>query len=148
MNNFGGNQIPAFIGALKNLTYLNLSSASFGGMIPPTLGNLSSLQIVDLNNQYKEPTESDLSWITNISSLKYLNLGVELHLNQYGLFKLHATLPSINFTSLLVLDLFDNDFSSTIPHWLFNMSSLEDLNLKINNLLGEFTDGFANLNLL
>lgn len=47
-NDFGGIQIPSFIGSLRNLRYLNLSKSKFGGIIPPQLGNLS----VELSRVY------------------------------------------------------------------------------------------------
>ncbi|PWA74684.1 leucine-rich repeat protein [Artemisia annua] len=42
-NNFGRIQVLEFIGSLGNLSYLNLSSSNFSGIIPPQLGNISEL---------------------------------------------------------------------------------------------------------
>ena len=50
VNDFIGIQIPEFFGMLENLIYLNLSSASFSGWIPPHLGNLSSLIHLNLKD--------------------------------------------------------------------------------------------------
>lgn len=52
MNDFGGIQIPSFIGSLKKLKYLNLSSAGFAGEVPPNLGNLSRLRYLDLSGTF------------------------------------------------------------------------------------------------
>ncbi|GMP29638.1 hypothetical protein CsSME_00004648 [Camellia sinensis var. sinensis] len=166
MNNFGGIQIPNFLGSLTNLRYLNLSGAFFGRTIPPNLGNLSSLLYLDLNSYFDDSNVNDLRWISSLSSLKYLNLGgvdlskaasswlqiinmlpslLELHLPQCVLLNLPPSLPSINFTSLSVLDLSNNGFKSTIPQWLFNLSSLTQLDLNSNNLQGEVSDAFTKL---
>ncbi|XP_021800205.1 probable leucine-rich repeat receptor-like protein kinase At5g63930 [Prunus avium] len=167
MNYFEGVQLPSFIGSLEKLKYLNLSRAYFVGVIPPTLGNLSRLLYLDLSNfLFPNPIETDLQWLATLSSLKYLNLEgvdltkatpywlptvnmlpslVELHLPLCGLSILPLTLPSINFTSLLVLDLSDNDFKSTIPPWLFNHTELQMLDLAYNSLTGKLPDSLGYL---
>ncbi|CAL2271474.1 unnamed protein product [Prunus armeniaca] len=163
MNDFGGGQLPSFIGSLEKLKYLNLSGASFGGIIPHNLGNLSRLLYLDISN---DPLETDLQWLATLFSLKYLNLEgvnlamatsywlptvnmlpslVELHLPFCRLSILPLTLPSINFTSLFVLDLSNNDFNSTIPPWLFNITELEMLDLTVNNLTGKLPDSLGYL---
>ncbi|GKV07966.1 hypothetical protein SLEP1_g19659 [Rubroshorea leprosula] len=157
-NNFGGIPIPDFIGSLRKLKYLNLSGASLSGVIPPSFGNLSNLNFLDLDNDLGESNESDLRWLSHLSSLKYLNLKgfdlikasgywleavnvlpslKELHLPSCRLSNLPSTFPFINFTSLQVLDLSNNGFNSAIPYWLFNISSLKYLDLSSNNLEGQ-----------
>ncbi|XP_052195144.1 receptor-like protein EIX1 [Diospyros lotus] len=51
-NNFEGRRIPDFFGSLTKLRYLNLSGSSFGGVIPPSLGNLSRLLYLDLSDKF------------------------------------------------------------------------------------------------
>ncbi|KAJ9158610.1 hypothetical protein P3X46_024175 [Hevea brasiliensis] len=41
--------IPEFIGSLSKVKYLNLSNANLKGIVPDHLGNLSSLQSLDLS---------------------------------------------------------------------------------------------------
>ncbi|XP_028112070.1 receptor-like protein EIX2 [Camellia sinensis] len=152
LNYFQGIAIPNFIGSLEKLSYFNLSYASFGGMIPPHLGNLSNLRYLDLstNSYVTRSWVSDLNWLVGLSSLKYLNLGnvnltlastnwlqalnmlpslSELRLRGCELHYLPYSVPNINFTSLSVLDLSENNFNSSIPQCLFNISSLVDLYL-------------------
>lgn len=165
MNNFRGIEIPQFIGSLGKLRYLNLSGASFGGVIPPDIGNLSSLRYLDLNTYSAgQLEENGLEWLSGLSSLKYLNLGgidlrkaintfgvntlsslLELHLPSCRLSTLPPSLPFLNFTSLSVLDLSNNGLNSTIPLWLFNLSSLVYIDLGSNILHGRLPDLFQNL---
>ncbi|XP_008240709.2 PREDICTED: probable LRR receptor-like serine/threonine-protein kinase At4g36180 [Prunus mume] len=163
MNDFRG-VFPSFIGSLEKLKYLNLSGLSFVGVIPPNLGNLSRLLYLDLKSL--GTLETDLQWLATLSSLKYLNLEavnltkttsywlhavnmlpslVELHLPSCGLPMLPLTLPSINFTSLSVLDLSGNKFTSTIPPWLFNLTKLENLDFAYNSLTGKLPDSLGYL---
>ncbi|XP_021800209.1 probable LRR receptor-like serine/threonine-protein kinase At4g36180 isoform X3 [Prunus avium] len=164
LNLFGGVQFPSFIGSLEKLKYLNLSRTYFVGVIPPNLGNLSRLLYLDLKSS--GTLETDLQWLATLSSLKYLNLGgvnltkttsywlpavnmlpslVELYLPHCSLPMLPLTLPSINFTSLSVLDLSGNEFTSTIPPWLFNLTKLEKLDFSVNSLTGKLPDSLGHL---
>ncbi|KAK2636763.1 hypothetical protein Ddye_031555 [Dipteronia dyeriana] len=118
-NNFLGIPIPEFIGSLKNLRYLDLSAASFIGMVPPNLGNLSNLQYLELSSL--SISILDLNWLSGLSSLRHLNLGGlnlskvttswlqvvnmlpklrELHLFSCELRNFDHFLPFVNLTSL------------------------------------------------
>ncbi|XP_027152309.1 receptor-like protein EIX2 [Coffea eugenioides] len=163
-NYFAGIRIPAFIGSLKNLRYLNFSNAGFNGTIPPQLGNLSALNYLDLGNKigsfsfetsHHSLSTKSLWWATSLSSLKHLDLsGADLGEAQDWLQALNKlrflsllTLQScsiypfphvahLNFTSLTSLDLSENEFNSTIPLWLFNLTSLVHLDLSSNSFFG------------
>ncbi|GLT56941.1 hypothetical protein SLA2020_299530 [Shorea laevis] len=69
----------------------------------------------------------------------------ELHLPSCGLSELHQTPSSVNFSSLLVLDLSNNGFNSSLPNWLFELQKLEYLDLNSNNLGGNFPAAFSNM---
>ncbi|CDP16271.1 unnamed protein product [Coffea canephora] len=127
-NYFAGIRIPTFLGSLKNLRYLNLSSAGFSGTIPPQLGNLSALGSLSLGDKYGEARD----WLQALNKLRFLS---SLTLQPYGIY----SFPHIahhNFTSLTFLDLRDSEFNSTIPLWLFNLTSLVHLDLSSNNFFG------------
>ncbi|XP_056165268.1 receptor-like protein EIX1 [Syzygium oleosum] len=159
-NNFQGSPIPSFIGSLKRLTYFDLSQASFGGLLPPQLGNLSNLHYLDLTvDPYssQDLRVSDLNWLSSLSSLNYLNLGgvnlrkgsahwpekvsmlpslMEWHLVGCQFSQFPESLSFVNFPSLLVLDLSFNNFNSTMPQWVFNITTLLELTLTGSELKG------------
>ncbi|KAF8407309.1 hypothetical protein HHK36_006436 [Tetracentron sinense] len=166
MNNFGGIRIPDFIGSLEKLSYLNLSSASFAGTIPPHLGNLSRMLYLDLHTESNELSMNGLEWLFGLSSLEHLNLGgvdlsmatsnwvqavnmlpslLDLHLPSCSLYNLPLSLPFVNFSAISVINLSNNGFNSSIPLWLFNITSLVNLNLSFNYLQGAIPDAFGNM---
>ncbi|KAJ6790757.1 putative leucine-rich repeat receptor-like protein kinase [Iris pallida] len=164
MNNFGGRPIPEFIGSIRNLRYLNLSQAGLGGLVPRQIGNLSSLQYLDLYNdldyfsgRVPEFSIDDPLWISGLSSLQHLDMGgvkfgdtsslveylnmlphiVEVRLSYCEIQSIPLSLPHVNFTRLSTLDLSRNGINSpTIPSWLFNVSSLVHLDLSLNFFRG------------
>ncbi|XWS65467.1 hypothetical protein CRYUN_Cryun05aG0115200 [Craigia yunnanensis] len=183
LNNFKNTPIPKFVGSLSQLSYLNLSSSSFGGLVPHHLGNLSNLQCLDLYSYpLKYPQKiwvSDLNWIAGLSSLKYLNFGYvnlglastswqpvinmlpyleELHLPDCALYQVPYSLPFVNFSSILVLDLQEN-FKSSLPQceisgeldkFASSLSkcdniSLEVLHLWSNNLEGPIPESLGHI---
>ncbi|XP_062016053.1 receptor-like protein EIX2 [Rosa rugosa] len=167
-NDFQGLQIPKFFGQLKSLKYLNVSSSSFEGQIPPHLGNLSYLNYLDLSGNYLLKISSiNLNWLSHLSSLKYLSLNelvdlsnagaswlhvvnmlpsmLELHLSRCNIESLPLSLHTMNLTSLLILDMSFNDFKSPFPKWVFNLTSLRELHLAKNSFSGPFPNDFVNL---
>ncbi|EOA29361.1 hypothetical protein CARUB_v10025647mg [Capsella rubella] len=176
-NDFGGLEIPGFLGQIVTLRYLNLSSSSFSGEIPANLENLSKLESLDLNAESFGDSgtfslrASNLGWISGLSSsLKYLNMGYvnlssagetwlenfsrvttlkELRLFNCEIKKLPLLLSSsASLKHLEVLDLSETSLNSPIPSWLFGLTNLRKLSLRWCFLEGSIPTGFKNLKLL
>ncbi|GJX09323.1 leucine-rich repeat protein [Tanacetum coccineum] len=154
-NDFRGSRIPEFIGSFKQLSYLNLSNAYFSGVIPPHIGNLSNLKVLDLGpsiSSYNTLISDDMSWISGLSLLKYLDLSnVDLSkaqnrgmvfylmpslemLSLSGCSLTNAALGTLSNSSTTLanikhLDLGYNSFKGQFPGFLQNMTSLEFLDL-------------------
>ncbi|CDP05551.1 unnamed protein product [Coffea canephora] len=153
VNNFSGLQIPTFLGLLKDLRYLNLSSAGFVGEIPHHLGNLSHLRYLDIDlencrlivphllhvnftsfsslqlsfNQFLNPTLPP--WLRNLTGLQDLGLSYN-NLDD----KVHDTFRQM--TSLVKLDLGGNHFDTSTLRSICNISSLTSLDMSDNELQG------------
>ncbi|KAL7587683.1 hypothetical protein Lser_V15G40592 [Lactuca serriola] len=164
-NDFQGSRIPDFIGSFKQLSYLNLSYAGFQGIIPPHIGNLSYLKVLDLSSNYKLMTD-DMSWTFRLLSLELLDLSSvdlhgaqnrdmlfymipslkELHLSYCGLSNVDLD-PFLNSSRILPnikhLDLSRNSFQGPLPGFFQNFTSLTFLDLSYNNL--SMSLNFANL---
>ncbi|KAI5593546.1 hypothetical protein BDE02_03G021100 [Populus trichocarpa] len=144
---------------LKNLKQLDLSGNNLGGSLPDCLGNLSSLQLLDVSdNQFT----GNIAFgpLTNLISLKFISLS-------NNLFEVPTSMkPFMNHSSLkffscknnkLVTELatFDNlipkfqlvffRLSKTsealnveIPNFLYNQYHLRVLDLSHNNITGMF----------
>ncbi|CAL9079759.1 unnamed protein product, partial [Musa textilis] len=153
-NHFLHKPIPKFLGAFRRLTYLNLSGAGFMGRVPAQLGNLSTLQHLDLSyNCYRDDEGDGFSclylensgWISLLTSLRHLNMTwvdftnasnwlqdlnvlprvQEIELRGCDLGTFPRSLSHVNFTSLTSLDLRGNYVNSTISDWVFNITSLD-----------------------
>ncbi|KAM0938862.1 putative non-specific serine/threonine protein kinase [Dioscorea sansibarensis] len=163
-NYFRGIHIPVFIGSLQSLRYLDLSSVGFSGIVPHQLSNLTDLRYLDLSNNHLRLHGVGSYWFSNLSSLQYLNLNsVDLSgaphilhsLNklqwiseiQLSGCKINLPLshPQVNFTSLYLLDLSGNNFNSTIPLWLFQLSNLQYLYLGRNQFSNIIPPVISNL---
>ncbi|KAJ0900596.1 putative non-specific serine/threonine protein kinase [Helianthus annuus] len=150
-NYFKESQIPKFIGSFKQLSYLNLSHAAFGGIIPHHIGNLSNLKVLDLRSNYML-TPDDMAWVSGLSSLEHLDLS---NINLYqanNVDMVFYMIPSLTYLSLSGcgltnshlglhlnsskitptiehLDLSFNSFEGQLPHFFQNLTSLKFLDL-------------------
>ncbi|KAI9099577.1 hypothetical protein K1719_024582 [Acacia pycnantha] len=172
---FSGN-IPNQIGNLSGLIHLDLGGNDFIGKIPHQIGNLSNLLYLCLSGDYEYGMDGiplyleNLQWISSLSSLQYIHLSYvnmsntldwlpvlqalpslkELHLISCTLHHNFHPAPSINFSSLTILDLSSSfDFGSpSIPKWIFQLKNLLSLKLRDNGLQGSIPNGIHNLTLI
>ncbi|XP_077233661.1 receptor-like protein 54 [Tasmannia lanceolata] len=177
LNGFGGTHVPEFVGSMKRFRYLNLDRAGFIGTIPWQLGNLTNLHFLDLESTLSPERKpilkvDSLDWLSHLSSLEHLNMGF-VDLSQAGdtwvelinmlpslsnlslmscfLNRIPSSLPFFNLTSLVYLDISNNNFSSAIPTWLFNATGLVYLRLhndQFHGYLPEVIGQLTNLSTL
>ncbi|PWA68880.1 leucine-rich repeat protein [Artemisia annua] len=145
-NDFRGSRIPEFIGSLKQLSYLNLSSANFSGVIPPHIGNLSSLKVLDLASfPYDNRLMSDdMSWMSGLSFLKYLDLSyVDLSKAQNRDMVFYL-MPFIEVLSLSGCELTNADLG-TLSNSSTTLANIKHLDLGYNHFKGQFPGFFQNM---
>ncbi|KAI8558221.1 hypothetical protein RHMOL_Rhmol04G0073400 [Rhododendron molle] len=132
-NNLTGG-IPPSIGNLTSLVILNVGYNPFGGSIPNALGQLRNLKILSLSfNQISG---------TIPHSLYNLSLLVELSLVGN---RLRGSLPptfGFMFPHLQSLHLYTNQFNGPVPLSISNCSQLENLDLSYNNFTGKVRNDF------
>ncbi|PWA72931.1 leucine-rich repeat protein [Artemisia annua] len=145
---FQGSQIPEFIGSLKQLSYLNLSNAEFSGVIPPHIGNLSNLKVLDLKSStsplYDTLMSDDMSWISGLSLLNSLDLSnVDLSKAQNRDMVFYL-MPSLEMLSLSGCSLTNVDLG-TLSNSSTTLASIKHLALGNNHFKGQFPAFFQNM---
>ncbi|ESQ50915.1 hypothetical protein EUTSA_v10023130mg, partial [Eutrema salsugineum] len=128
--------VPFTLGNLTSLRSLNLSSNSLTGLVPSSLGDLSNLLEFDLSkNSLTGALPPSFSSLKNLSSLdvssNYLTGPIP---------------PGVGtLLKLLYLNFSSNSFSSSIPSQLGDLVNLVDLDLSINSLSGSVPKELRNL---
>ncbi|XP_031113020.1 systemin receptor SR160-like [Ipomoea triloba] len=162
-NDFQG-ELPVHIGDLcTTLVELDLSSNNFSGMVPETLGDCSTLELLDLSNNTFSG-ELPVETLLNLTSLKTLVLSFNNFVD--GLSESLSSLVNIETldlsynnisglipsgickhpkNSLKVLYLQNNLFTGPIPDSLSNCSQLESLDLSFNYLKGKIPSSLGSL---
>ncbi|MED6211007.1 hypothetical protein PIB30_069568 [Stylosanthes scabra] len=142
-DNYLSGTIPSSLGNATMLTRIDMAYNSFSGYIPHSLANLASLNWLNLavNNLSSDP---ELSIMTSLSSCRYLQ---KLLLRDNPSF--NSIIPnSIGnlSTQLSFLTLSGCSMRGTIPESIANLSSLIDLELDQNQFVGTIPTGIGKLN--
>ncbi|XP_031126942.1 receptor-like protein EIX2 [Ipomoea triloba] len=165
-NDFQGTPIPEFIDSFKRLHVLSLVDTGFTGTIPPQLGNLTRLRVLNIAG-YNNLEIKNFEWLSLLLSLKSIYLGgvpiynlkasvrlppflEEIRL-QYC--ELQETLPFLLNSSssfLSVVDFSNNHLTySSVSRLLRNASKqLTSIDLSSNNFAGPIPDIFGDMTLL
>ncbi|KAL3629886.1 hypothetical protein CASFOL_026198 [Castilleja foliolosa] len=160
-------QIPKGLQNLTHLAYLNLSNAGFGGQIPIELSSMRNLVVLDLSNSFPgiEPLKLEnpnlKMLVQNLTGLKELYLdAVDISAQNSDWSRaLSSSLPNLTnlslrgcslpgkidssflqLRSLSVLQLDQNDLSTTNPDFFANFPSLTILTLGGCSLTGMFPE--------
>ncbi|KAG7559992.1 Leucine rich repeat 4 [Arabidopsis thaliana x Arabidopsis arenosa] len=131
-----GGVISPSIGNLSFLVWLNLSDNSFGGTIPQEMGNLFRLETLDMGSNFLEGGIP--IGLYNCSRLYNLRLASNL---------LGGGISSEigSLTKLVHLNFYENNLEGKLPASLGNLTSLQRLLLPQNNLEGEIPSELAKL---
>ncbi|PON95214.1 LRR-domain containing protein [Trema orientale] len=128
--------ISPSIGNLSFLRFISLENNSFFGEIPQSVGLLFRLRHLNLsNNMLEGELPVNLSYC---SELRILRLGIN---------RLSGTIPFElgNLGKLVLLSLVSNNISGGIPPSLGNISSLSWFSVTYNHLVGTLPDEFGRL---
>ncbi|WJZ95612.1 hypothetical protein VitviT2T_014368 [Vitis vinifera] len=132
--------IPDSIGQITSLQIIDFSRNNLTGSIPYTIGNCSSLIVLDLGN-------NNLSGMLpkSLGQLQWLE---SLHLNDNKLSgELHSSFQ--NLSRLELLDLSYNQLSGKVPSWIGTaFINLVILNLRSNVFFGRLPSQLSNLSSL
>uniref|UniRef100_A0A0D3HN52 non-specific serine/threonine protein kinase n=1 Tax=Oryza barthii TaxID=65489 RepID=A0A0D3HN52_9ORYZ len=174
INKFGypveASHVPEYFGSMKNIRYLDVSETSIlSGRVPPQLGNLSNLRHLNLGFMDTDMYSVDISWLTNLHQLKYLDMSsvnlsavndisitscVDLQnlcelttllldggLSSGNITKLVEKLPRCYLSPLKYLSLQGNNMTGMSPNEISHLKSISFLNLKNNSISGPIASG-------
>ncbi|GLT68135.1 hypothetical protein SLA2020_403930 [Shorea laevis] len=126
-------KIPKWLGEMNSLQILDLSNNQFSGSIPDQLAMQNSLYSLRLSNN--NLSGKIATAIFNSQSLQYLYLDG----NKFG-----GKLSQLSSSSFLeVLDISNNHLSGKLPRWIRNLTQLYSLVLSNNYFEGSIPEEFC-----
>ncbi|KAL9294187.1 putative LRR receptor-like serine/threonine-protein kinaseRLK-Pelle-LRR-XII-1 family [Arabidopsis thaliana] len=123
----------------KRVTHLELGRLQLGGVISPSIGNLSFLVSLDLYENFFGGTIPQE--VGQLSRLEYLDMGINY-------LRRPIPLGLYNCSRLLNLRLDSNRLGGSVPSELGSLTNLVQLNLYGNNMRGKLPTSLGNLTLL
>ncbi|XP_037411164.1 probable LRR receptor-like serine/threonine-protein kinase At3g47570 [Triticum dicoccoides] len=133
-----GGIITPSIGNLTFLKTLDLSLNNLGGEIPPSIARLSHLRYLDLSNNSLHGNIHP--GLNNCTSLENINLGANHFTGEIS-----PWLGLGGLSSLKVIRLWNNNFTGTIPPSLTNLSALQNIDFTTNQLQGDIPEGLGRI---
>ena len=128
--------IPAELGNLSTLKYLDLQKSSLSGALPLSVGNLSNLEYLYLQDD-------------SISGSLPETIGGMVNLKDFSIAnnQLSGSIPESigNLTELTKLDIQNNKLTGVLPESIGNLTNLTYLNISENQLDGIIPESICNL---
>jgi len=151
-NNAISGKIPTELGLLSDMTHLQLDGNILSGSVPSQIGNVDKLEVFDASRN-RDLGGSISSWLGNLRNLRtfmifdcafYGSLPTTFNLLKslkeiiLGNNKLTGNIDVLTgLYALQILDLGNNQFSSTIPSTFENLKKLRIVNLYNNKFEGQ-----------
>ncbi|KAK4741923.1 hypothetical protein SAY87_025511 [Trapa incisa] len=139
LNRTRGWSLPVELEESVELTNLSLINCNLAGPLPAYLGELPSLTVLKLSYN-RLSGEIPVSFNQSLVQILWLN-----NQNGGGMSGTLDVIPSM--ASLTQVWLHGNQFTGTIPGNIGDLSSLKDLNLNQNRLLGPIPESLAGMEL-
>ncbi|OWM85811.1 hypothetical protein CDL15_Pgr012061 [Punica granatum] len=128
--------IPDSVGNLTSMEYLELLDSEFTGLIPPTLGNLGRLSSLSLSGFNLSRIVVDFEMFAKLKNLEHLSLS-------RNLIVMIPNSGNCSFPLLKELTLLGVNLTSTFPYFLRSSPELEVLDISGNMISGPIPEWFG-----
>ncbi|KAK9155258.1 hypothetical protein Sjap_002738 [Stephania japonica] len=134
--NYITGSVPAFIGELREMQYLDLGINALSGELPKELGNLTKLIVLGLGaNNFSGPLPSELGKLASLQQLYIDSSGVSGEIP-----------PSFaNLQNLETVWASDNQLTGKIPDFIGRWGKLKSLRFQGNSFVGPIPSAMSNL---
>ncbi|RCV36696.1 hypothetical protein SETIT_8G003000v2 [Setaria italica] len=137
-NSFNHPMVTSWFWNITSLKYLYLGLTRMYGQFPDALGDMISLQVLDLSlNFYYHDDDKYRVMTTDLKNLCNLEvLSLYSSLLHGDVTELLRNLPRCSHNKLQELDLRANQLTGMLPRWIAQFAGLRTLDLSYNNLRG------------